>query len=59
MEARQHSKVACLSRQVVFDMMFVQPDVMLQLAISVVPNISSYVMSINFVLDRVLIGKSH
>ena len=54
-EAKQHSKVACLSRQVVFDMMSVQPDVTLQLAMSVISNISSYVRSIDFALDWVLI----
>ena len=55
MEAKEHSKVACLSRQVVFDMMSVQPDVTLQLAMSVISNISAYVRSIDFALDWVLI----
>ena len=54
-EAKEHSKVACLSRQVVFDMMSVQPDVTLQLAMSVISNISAYVRSIDFALDWVLI----
>ena len=58
-EARVHSKVACLSRQVVFDMMSVQPDVTLQLAMSVISNISSYVRSIDFALDWVLIESGH
>ena len=44
-----------MSRQVVFDMMSVQPDVTLQLAMSVISNISSYVRSIDFALDWVLI----
>ena len=58
-EARVDSKVACLSRQVVFDMMSVQPDVTLQLAMSVISNISSYVRSIDFALDWVLIESGH
>ena len=36
-------------------MMSVQPDVTLQLAMSVISNISSYVRSIDFALDWVLI----
>ena len=48
-----------LSRQVVFDMMSVQPDVTLQLAMSVISNISSYVRSIDFALDWVLIESGH
>ena len=54
-QANTNSKVACLSRQVVFDMMSVQPDVTLQLAMSVIQHISSYVRSIDFALDWVLI----
>merc|ERR1719495_2553428 len=54
-QARQNSKVACLSRQVVFDMMSVQPDVTLQLANSVTEHMSTYVRSIDFALDWVLI----
>merc|ERR1719422_1176463 len=54
-EARAPSKVACLSRQVVFDMMSVQPDVTLQLAMSVIEHISPYVRSIDFALDWVLV----
>jgi len=54
-QAKVNSKVACLSRQVVFDMMSVQPDVTLQLANSVTEHMSSYVRSIDFALDWVLI----
>merc|ERR1719322_376200 len=54
-EATMPSKVACLSRQVVFDMMSVQPDVTLQLAMSVIEHISPYVRSIDFALDWVLV----
>ena len=54
-QAKTNSKVACLSRQVVFDMMSVQPDVTLQLAMSVIQHISTYVRSIDFALDWVLV----
>jgi len=54
-QATVNSKVACLSRQVVFDMMSVQPDVTLQLANSVTEHMSHYVRSIDFALDWVLI----
>lgn len=54
-QATVNSKVACLSRQVVFDMMSVQPDVTLQLANSVTEHMSTYVRSIDFALDWVLI----
>ena len=40
-------------------MMSVQPDVTLQLAMSVISNISSYVRSIDFALDWVLIESGH
>ena len=39
-EAKTHSKVACLSRKVVFDLMLIQPDVTLQLASSVTEHLS-------------------
>ena len=58
-EATMPSKVACLSRQVVFDMMSVQPDVTLQLAMSVIEHISPYVRSIDFALDWVLVESGH
>ena len=54
-QARVHSKVACLSRQVVFDIMSHQPDVTLQLASSVTEHMSGYVRSIDFALDWVLV----
>ena len=41
--------------KVVFDMMSVQPDVTLQLAMSVIEHISPYVRSIDFALDWVLV----
>jgi hypothetical protein len=44
--ARQTSHVACLSRQVVFDLMAVQPDVTLHLAGSVINYMSGFVRSI-------------
>jgi len=54
-QARVASKVACLSRQVVFDIMSSQPDVTLQLASSVTEHMSGYVRSIDFALDWVLV----
>jgi len=53
--ARTASYVACLSRQVVFDLMSVQPDVTLHLASSVTEHMSSFVRSIDFALDWMLI----
>ena len=44
--AKTASYVACLSRQVVFDIMSVQPDVTLHLAASVTEHMSSFVRSI-------------
>ena len=44
--ARTASHVACLSRQVVFDLMSVQPDVTLHLAGSVIDHMSGFVRSI-------------
>jgi len=53
--AKTASYVACLSRQVVFDIMSVQPDVTLHLAASVTEHMSSFVRSIDFALDWMLI----
>ena len=58
-EASVQSKVACLSREVVFDMMSVQHDVTLHLAMSVIEHISPYVRSIDFALDWVLVESGH
>lgn len=54
-QARQSSKVATLSRQVVYDIMSKQPDVTLHLARSVIDHMSQFVRSIDFALDWVLI----
>jgi len=53
--ARTASYVACLSRDVVFDIMSMQPDVTLHLAASVIEHMSSFVRSIDFALDWMLI----
>ena len=53
--ARTASYVACLSRNVVFDIMSMQPDVTLHLASSVIEHMSSFVRSIDFALDWMLI----
>lgn len=53
--ARTASHVACLSRQVVFDLMAGQPDVTLHLAGSVIDHMSGFVRSIDFALDWVLV----
>ena len=44
--ARVSSHVACLSRQLVFDLMSAQPDVTLHLASSVTSHLSPFVRSI-------------
>ena len=54
-KATKQCKIARISRQVVFNLMSLQPDLCLTLAMGVVDRISPYVRSIDFALDWITV----